>query len=252
MATYLTLPHTPLPQTVPATPSITSAVLAGLDGDAPALIAGLEGEGVHTWSTHQIIEAVGMASGSAPDLIVLGEGLDAAPSYAVPELRRAAPSSRILFLMGSFSARRASLMMALGVDDVVPPPHSAVHVLLRAHVGGLLDQRSADAAIGSGPDRILVDRFSRTVMNREDPASLTAREFELLVRLLEARGRVVARETLLSDIWGQDQDSEAVLDATVHRLRRKLENDHSSPRILMTIRGIGYRLEDSRVGISER
>jgi len=249
MASYMTLPTKPV-----ASPpvSITSAVLAGLDDGATALIAGLEGEGVHTWSTEHTVEAIGMSRESAPDLIVLGEGLDSAPSYAVPELRRAAPSARILFLVGTMSARRAGLLLSLGVNDVIPSPHSALHVLLRAHVGGLLERRAAGFAPEAAPDRILVDRFSRTVMNRDEAAALTAREFELLARLLEARGRVVARETLLSDIWGQEQDSEAVLDATVHRLRRKLESDHSSPRILMTIRGVGYRLEDSRVGIAER
>lgn len=252
MASYLTLPTTPFQPLAPVADPITSAVLAGLDNEATGLIAGLEGEGVHTWSTEQSADAIEMSRQSGPDLIVLGEGLDSAPSYAVPRFRRAAPSSRILFLMGSASARRATLLVGLGVDDVIPPPHSALHILLRAHVGGLLERRAAGSTPDSPSDRILVDRFSRTVMNREDPASLTAREFELLARLLEARGRVVARETLLSDIWGQEQDSEAVLDATVHRLRRKLESDHSSPRILMTIRGVGYRLEDSRVGIAER
>jgi len=249
MASYMTLPLTPVAS---AALPITSAILVGLDEGATALIAGLEGEGVHTWSTPHTVEAIGMSRDSAPDLIVLGEGLDSAPSYAVPELRRAAPAARILFLMETISARRAALLLSLGVDDVIPSPHSALHVLLRAQIFGLHEWRAAGPESETLPDRILVDRFSRTVMNREDAASLTAREFELLARLLEARGRVVARETLLSDIWGQEQDSEAVLDATVHRLRRKLESDHSSPRILMTVRGVGYRLEDSRVGIAER
>jgi len=216
------------------------------------MIAGLESEGVHTWSMEHAADAIEMSRVSGPDLIVLGEGLDSAPSYAVPALRTAAPSSRIFFLMGQISPRRAALLVSLGVDDVIPPPHSAAHVLLRAHIGGLLERRAAGAAPQPTPDRILVDRFSRTVLNRADPASLTAREFELLTRLLDASGRVVARETLLSDIWGQEQDSQAVLDATVHRLRRKLECDHSSPQILLTIRGVGYRLENSRVGIAER
>jgi two-component system response regulator RegX3 len=154
--------------------------------------------------------------------------------------------------MSGVSARRAAFIISLGVDDVVAPPHLASGVLLRTVVSPLLQARARDLRAHEGRQEVLlVDRFSRMVLNQEEPASLTAREFELLERLLEAQGRVVSREDLLSDIWGEEQDSEAVLDATIHRLRRKLEADHSSPRLLVTIRGVGYRLESTRVAISE-
>jgi DNA-binding response OmpR family regulator len=193
-----------------------------------------------------------MTREETPDVILLGEDLDADPSRLVDGLRAAAPQALILFLMSGVSARRVAYIISLGVDDVVAPPHLASGVLLRAMASPLLQARAREGRVREGrPEVLLVDRFSRMVLNQDEPVSLTAREFELLERLLDARGRVVSREDLLADIWGEDQDSEAVLDATIHRLRRKLETDHSSPRLLVTIRGIGYRLESSRVAISD-
>lgn len=239
----------PLREYAYLTSPVTSALLAGILSEAPGLIAGLEAEGVHTWSADHAAEAMEIAHQVKPDLILLGEDLDADPSYILAECREAAPECRVLFLLGSVSLRRAAFLLSLGVDDVLAPPHAASHVLLRAGIGPLLDTRRTYRSGQNG--RIVVDRFSRTVMNQEDPATLTVREFELLERLLEASGRVVSREALLVDIWGEGQDNEAVLDATVHRLRRKLEADHASPRLLVTIRGVGYRLEDSRVSIED-
>jgi two-component system, OmpR family, response regulator RegX3 len=231
--------------------SVRSAVLAGMDRSVPGLIAGLEAEGVHTWSAEHGREAIQVAGTVEPELILVGEELDMDPSTVVGELRRVSPEARILFLMSNSSHRRAAFLVSLGVDDVLSPPHSAASVLLRAYVGPLLEERRSRVDSDGGADRLVVDRFSRSILDPTQPTSLTAREFDLLERLLQADGRVVSRSSLLSDIWGEMQDNEAVLDATVHRLRRKLEKDHSSPQLLVTIRGVGYRLESNRVSISE-
>ncbi len=253
MAGFLTTsPTLPIPPDVtPPQPSVRAAVLAGLDRSVTGLIAGLEAEGVHTWSAEHAAEALAVAEEAGPELILLGEELDADPSLVVGEFRRVAPGARILFLMSGTSHRRAAFLVSLGVDDVLSPPHSAPGVLLRAYVGALIARRRQPGGDGAGRSRIVVDRFSRTVLDAQEPTALTAREFDLLQRLLASDGRVVSRSSLLADIWGEEQDNEAVLDATVHRLRRKLERDHSSPQLLVTIRGIGYRLESSRVSISE-
>lgn len=252
MSAHLLPPPRPLSELAPLGPGVSNAILAGTGPGTPGLIAGLEAEGVRTRTAEHALEAISLTREEAPDVILLGEDLDADPSRLVDGLRAAAPGALILFLMSGVSARRAAFIISLGVDDVMAPPHLASGVLLRTVVSPLLQARARDGRAREGRQEVLlVDRFSRMVMNQEEPPSLTAREFELLERLLEARGRVVSREDLLTDIWGEDQESEAVLDATIHRLRRKLEADHSSPRLLVTIRGVGYRLESSRVAISE-
>jgi two-component system response regulator MtrA len=73
--------------------------------------------------------------------------------------------------------------------------------------------------------------------------TLSGRELEVLIRLMEAQGDVVPREHLLADIWGDEHRSEAVLDTTVHRLRKRLEVEISRPDLVATVRGVGYRLK---------
>ena len=73
---------------------------------------------------------------------------------------------------------------------------------------------------------------------------LTAREYALLVLLLEERGRVVSRERILRDVWRDDQGSSSnVIEVYVRYLRQKLEED-GKPRLIHTIRGRGYCLND--------
>jgi DNA-binding response OmpR family regulator len=237
-------------RTVASDPSVRSAVLAGMDRSVPGLIAGLEAEAVHTWSAEDASEAVLLAARVGPELVLLGDQLDADLSRLLPALRISAPNARILYLISEVDHRKATALVETGVDDVLAPPHNAGGILMRALIGPMLLERAASGGTVLRGSRIVVDRFSRTVLGSDRPNALTAREFDLLERLLQAQGRVVSRETLLADIWGEEQDNEAVLDATVHRLRRKLEQDHSSPRLLVTIRGVGYRLEASRVAIT--
>jgi DNA-binding response OmpR family regulator len=257
MASLAALPAPPLRDASLDSPagatSVSTAILAGIGRQGTPLVAGLEGEGVHTWSADHAAEAIGIAAESPPDLILIGEELDADPSTVLEALRRAAPHARVLFLLGSPGIRRAAFLLSLGVDDVIPPPHDAAGVLLRAAMAPLIEQRGRSReSNGTQERRLRVDHFSRMVLDRKDPAVLTVRELELLERLLNAEGKVVSREDLLEDIWGEEQQSEAVLDATVHRLRRKLEADPSAPRLLVTIRGVGYRLENTRISLVEQ
>ena len=67
-------------------------------------------------------------------------------------------------------------------------------------------------------------------------------EFELLLQLMEADGAVVSRTELMSEIWGADDGSESVLDATVHRLRKKLNRAGEEGTRVSTVRGVGYQL----------
>src|SRR5690606_27723041 len=126
-------------------------------------------------------------------------------------------------------------------------------VLLRRHVelrrrrmpGG-----SASVAGDEPPqpltlDGVTVDPMTREVSDGATPFTLSGRELDVLVRLTEARGNVVPRESLLADIWGDDQQSEAVLDATVHRLRKRLDEGISRGDFVLTVRGVGYRLRRS-------
>lgn len=226
-----------------------SILLVGLDRLSRIFEAGLEEAGLNHQRAHDAQEAVELAWRLRPMLILVGGGRALEAMGSIQELRAVQPEACILFLSPTTDPEPALQALAHGADDVVPPPHSVATVLLRSRVLWARNYQRDSKHQNGSPDegRIVVDRLSRMILGRDESMTLTGREFELLERLLQANGRVVRRETILSDIWGSDQNSDAVLDATVHRLRRKLEEDPAEPSILTTIRGIGYRVEAGRI-----
>jgi two-component system, OmpR family, KDP operon response regulator KdpE len=229
---------------------VRSALLLGLGRLTTSFIAGLEAEGIHTYAAENRREALDLATVVSPELMLLGGPDRDGLLVLAEELRTSCPTASILVLLDSADAHFALQVLSAGADDVVSPPHTVATVLLRAH---LLSGRRAVTSPTRAPQAtaIKVERISRTLTNPHGNTPLTGREFELLERLVEAGGRVVPREDLLRDIWGSAQDSEAVLDATVHRLRKKIERNPASPDILTTVRGIGYRVEQARVEIAD-
>lgn len=169
----------------------------------------------------------------------------AALTSRIRSLEAQAPRAAILYLAPDWEWRTVELGLQAGAHDVVPPPHTLASVLVRAEVvRSNRSRRGPNASAGSRRFGDLeVDIHHREVWLNNRSSSLTGREFELIHALMDAGGAVVRREELLQSIWGPDQGSEAVLDATVHRLRRKLEANPAEPRRLTTVRGVGYRLE---------
>lgn len=230
-----------------------SCLLVGCGRGAAALQSALRNEGFSPAAVESLAAARGELRRQTPDLLVVGEGLrDADPVGSLPALVEEGSDSLLLFLADRNDRELAVRAMENGADDVVVPPHSASAILLRYCLVGLRPGIRKPSRAPALPVRIRfgaleVDLPGRRVLSGGRPTNLSGREFELLERLLEARGEVVTREALLEDIWGEQQGSEAVLDATVHRLRRKLEEDLTDPRLLTTVRGVGYRLEENEL-----
>jgi DNA-binding response OmpR family regulator len=189
-----------------------------------------------------VLEELG---GAEVDLVVVAGECDQVQPLRLLELVLDQGSGgTVLLLMDRHCPTTALRALARGASDVVAPPHSASSIALRYHVAGL---RRGLPHTPSPPRPRLggreLDLRGRRLMHEDGPVTLSGREFELLTRLLDAGGEVVDRHTLLADIWGEAEGTTAVLDATVHRLRRKLEKDPTEPRVLTTVRGVGYRLE---------
>jgi two-component system response regulator RegX3 len=136
--------------------------------------------------------------------------------------------------------------LELGADDYVTKPYSPRELVAR--IRAVLRRQSpeqADAAgatLSAGPVRMDVERHVVTVGGESVPLPL--KEFELLELLLRNAGRVLTRGQLIDRVWGADYVGDTkTLDVHVKRLRSKIEPEPSTPRHLVTVRGLGYKFE---------
>jgi two-component system response regulator RegX3 len=140
--------------------------------------------------------------------------------------------------------------LELGADDYVTKPYSFRELLARVRAvlrrrqpAAAVEEAEADELVGSGPVQMDVDRHVVTV--RGELVSLPLKEFDLLEFLLRNAGRVLTRGQLIDRVWGSDYVGDTkTLDVHVKRLRAKIETDPASPELLLTVRGLGYKLVD--------
>ena len=135
--------------------------------------------------------------------------------------------------------------LELGADDYVTKPFSSRELVARIRA---VLRRNLDAdellpgVLEAGPVRMDVERHVVTVAG--DSVALPLKEFELLELLLRNTGRVLTRGQLIDRVWGADYVGDTkTLDVHVKRLRAKIEPDPGVPKHLVTVRGLGYKLE---------
>jgi len=136
--------------------------------------------------------------------------------------------------------------LELGADDYVTKPYSARELVAR--IRAVLRRRSdaepvaGEAVLEAGPVRMDVERHVVSVDG--EMVSLPLKEFDLLEYLLRNAGRVLTRGQLIDRVWGSDYVGDTkTLDVHVKRLRAKVEPDPANPKYLLTVRGLGYKLE---------
>lgn len=138
--------------------------------------------------------------------------------------------------------------LELGADDYVTKPYSSRELLAR--VRAVLRRRTEvqapaddDVLVAAGI-RLDVDRHTVEVDGR--PTAFPLKEFELLELLLRNAGRVLTRGQIIDRVWGSDYVGDTkTLDVHVKRIRAKIEADPGSPTRLLTVRGLGYKIEDA-------
>ena len=182
---------------------------------------------------------------SGADLVLLDLMLPGLSGTEVCRALRATSSVPIIMLTARDSEVDKVVGLELGADDYVTKPFS--HRELVARVRAVLRRRAepetpAPAALEAGPVRMDVDRHLVTVAG--EPVQLPLKEFELLELLLRNAGRVLTRQQLIERVWGSDYVGDTkTLDVHVKRLRAKIEREPGSPQHLLTVRGVGYKLE---------
>jgi two-component system response regulator RegX3 len=135
--------------------------------------------------------------------------------------------------------------LELGADDYVTKPFSSRELVAR--IRAVLRRNTEEdellpGVLEAGPVRMDVERHVVTVNGV--PTQLPLKEFDLLEMMLRNAGRVLTRGQLIDRIWGSDYVGDTkTLDVHVKRLRAKIEPDPGAPRYLLTVRGLGYKLE---------
>jgi two-component system, OmpR family, copper resistance phosphate regulon response regulator CusR len=160
------------------------------------------------------------------------------------ELRANSDTTPVLVLSVKADVEHRIHGLNLGADDYLPKPFSFSEVLARTRA--IMRRASTDAQGTSlSLADLRVDLLGRTVERSGQPIVLTNKEFEVLEYLLRNKGRVLSRIILTEHIWDMHFDSETnVVDVVINRLRRKLDDDFS-PKLIHTVRGVGYVLKDT-------
>jgi two-component system response regulator ResD len=186
-----------------------------------------------------------LAQQLAPALVVLDRVLPGIDGIEV--CRRLRTTSQVPLIMLTSLGDEEDRLRGLGVgaDDYQIKPFSPRELVMR--VQSLLRRTGAPAlARADGPLRsgdLAVDQASRVVTKSGRVLSLTNKEFELLVFLLNHPGQVFRRDELMRRVWVQDFGETSTITVHVRRLREKIEDDPANPRAIVTVWGVGYRFD---------
>jgi len=190
------------------------------------------------------LSALNAVEAEEPSLVVLDLQLPDMDGYEV--CRRIRAYSRVPIIMLTARAEPAEKVrgLAVGADDYITKPFSAEELLARVEAvlrrTGSAKESSLAPTFDSGD--LHIDFAAHQVTVKGEPVGLSAGEYRLLVELATNSGRVLLQDELLGRVWGPDYiGANALLQTAIRRLRRKIEEDPSSPRHVLTKRGIGYQ-----------
>ncbi len=189
------------------------------------------------------VEGLNLAREQNPDLIILDVNLPGMSGLDVcRRLRAEGARVPIIMLTAKSDTIDVVVGLELGADDYVTKPFS-LHEFLARVKARLRRASEADAksseAIAAGD--IVLDPARQSLVVRGHSVALAPKEFSLLQVLMENRGRVVTRQTLLDKVWGYDFEGDhQTISVHVRWLREKIEIDPNNPRHIITVRGRGY------------
>lgn len=192
--------------------------------------------------------ALKLARERRPDLIVLDLMLPILSGIEVCRtLRKEGSTAAVIMLTARDSEVDRVVGLEVGADDYVVKPFSMRELLARvsAQLRRIDMMRASESGEPSETIRaggIEIDRGSRSVKIEGRSLDLRPREFDLLAFLASRPGRVYSRDQLLQEVWGFDYIGDTrTVDVHIRWLRMKIEDEPSRPRLLQTVRGVGYR-----------
>lgn len=200
-------------------------------------------------------EAIAKADSFNPDLVILDLMIPKKSGFEVCRvIRKKHPQCFIIMLTAKTEETSKVAGLEMGADDYVTKPFSILELLAR--VKAFL-RRSADLKNKTEPTTttvpdiiqfadIQLDFKKYEAFKKGEALEMSAREFQILKYFWQRRGEVILREDLLQDIWGytpENMPSTRTIDNHIVNLRKKLEDDQANPRIILSIRGAGYKFD---------
>jgi two-component system response regulator RegX3 len=185
-----------------------------------------------------------------PDLVVLDLMLPGMSGLDVCRQIRRSSDVPIIMLTAKDAEADKVAGLELGADDYMTKPFSMRELvariraqLRRAAKSGMLAE--SNEVLRGGPVELDIDAHQASVDG--EAVDLRPKEFELLESLMRRRNRLAARHTLIDEVWGPSYFGDTkTLDVHIKRLRQKLEADPSRPKLIVTVRGLGYKFVDEQ------
>lgn len=207
-----------------------------------ALQEALEDEGYSTRSVGDGDEALRVFYESQPDLVVLDVLLPGITGFELCERIRAMSNVPVIILSGLADEREKIRAFEKGADDYVVKGTGMGEILARVAAGL---RRASSPTPGPAVDRysddaIDIDFSRRLVLVHGKDMELTPTEYKLLSMLVRQKGQPVQAEQLLHGVWGREYDTEELVKWHIGHLRRKIEENPSKPKLVVTRRGFGY------------
>jgi DNA-binding response OmpR family regulator len=212
-----------------------------------SLAFNLEKAGYRASTAANAEDALALAQRDAPDLIILDIGLPGMDGLEALQHFRAAVGVPVIFLTARRREFDQVLGLELGADDYVTKPFDfdvlaarVKAVLRRAQKSGAISIEPAPLTVGD----LTIDPLAHVVTLKEYTIDLPPREFDLLYALALEAGHVISTPDLIARVWGAEYDGEPqVVYVHIRWLRERLEDDPNRPRRIVTMRGVGYKLE---------
>ncbi len=218
-----------------------------------SLAFNLESAGYRVTTAVNAEDALALSRRDPPDLVLLDiglpgmDGLDALPQF------REHVGVPVIFLTGRRRQLDEALGLELGADDYITKPFDE-NVLL-ARIKAVLRRAKRPSASGTAPDEtalvvgdLFIDSAAHTVCLNQQSITLSPREFALLHTLALEAGRVVSVDNLLARVWGAEYEGQPqVVYVHIRWLREKLEKNPNQPERIVTVRGVGYKLQSKEL-----
>ena len=204
-----------------------------------------ESEGFDVYGANNGLIGLDMIEQNPPDLIILDLMLPFLNGYEIcKKLRQDGNNVPVIMLTVKDHEVDKVLGLELGADDYVTKPFSLRELLAR--VNALL-RRSAANSGGSSTFCIgetVFDLKKYEALKHGKEIEYTTLEFQMLKLLSDKRGQVVTRDDFLNQIWGENNTvvTERTIDSHIANIRKKLEDDPSDPKYIISVRGVGYKL----------